>query len=154
MKQISYDQENYVIGTACHLSKNFSEKEGVECVYLLSYKDGNTDKYKYDLTVIFDKEIDEEVKDVFAKINSSFSNEEILEIFGGQFSLVADINYGFIGNAINQRNKGKNLVSSEILYDKDGEYIYLSKYLNERMNVKPYYNTFKFGIEEPKILGR
>ena len=154
MRQINNDQENYVIGVAHHLSRNFGDNKSVECVYLLSYEDQNDNMNRYNLVIVLSEDIEAKEKEVLNKINEGFSEKEVLELFGGKFELFIDSDCELVGSTYGQRAKQRALVSSEILYDKDGSYKDLSNHFRENDNVEPYSNSFKFGIEEPKTLAR
>lgn len=134
---ITDEQVKNLVNEMAILITKLKKEQGIECIYLTSYKDKQTVKDNVvELTVVTRENTDKMSKD-FCKYNEMHQKDTSIDEFGIKISVVFDGTRNYTKLPLNPSEviRGNNLVNSTILYDRDGEYLIIKQEAQKHLNM-------------------
>lgn len=147
MKQIDSRQISYTGIYTDSFLKKYTKRKDVDCIYLLSYK--QEDYNVFDLTIVFKNKVSKKIEDKFDKLNTLFESENCIDSFGGKLRLLIDESSAYSILAMNpsEITRVRDLLSSQILYDKKGKYKKIAHQFDTYRTLEPYENSFQLRLK-------
>ena len=147
MKKMNSKQISYTSIETKSFLEEYEKRKDVDCIYLLSHEE--KDYNEFDLVIVFNDGISKRTETRFNKLNNLFKKEDSINSFGGRLSLVADenTNYSMLASNASEIKRVRDLLSSQILYDKDGLYKKIAHQFDSYRIVEPYSNSFEIKLK-------
>jgi hypothetical protein len=158
MKKMHIEQEDYIKTETTKFLEEYKERKDVGCIYLLANEEHNLRRNNFNLVIVFENGVSKTTLKEFNKLNNCFSRRDSIESFGGLLTLVADdcTDYSNCADTPDSIKRVRDLLSSEILYDKEGEYTKIAHQFDTYRKVDKYSDSFNLDIEShhQKLLER